>query len=305
MHTLSWRRALMAAVLLGAVGLTACESEEEAAAPAEAPVAEAPTEVPPTEAPAEPAELVIGATDYGYELPENVVAGSTRLTLMNKGQELHQAALFRLADGKTAADVEALAAESSEEAPLPDWMIAAGGPVAVAPTQQASTFVDLEAGTYVLLCAIPDAEGVPHMNLGQMATMEVGAAPEDAAAAAAPEASAAIGLGDFAFTVDESLPAGAQVIEVTNNGAQPHESVLMKLNEGATAAEVAAAFAPGASGPPPAMPVGGVAPIAPGAAQRFPADLSAGRYALLCFLPDPESGKPHVELGMMAEFDVK
>ena len=233
------------------------------------------------------------------------MAGTTRLTLLNKGQEMHQAALFQLASGKTADDVKAAAEAGEAELFSPTLMIPVGGPVAVAPAQQASTFVDLAEGTYVFLCNIPDAQGVPHVKLGQMATLEVEAAAEGAAAAAAPEASSSIGLGDFAFTVDESLTAGAHVLEVTNNGAQPHEAVLMKLNEGATAAEVAAAFAPGASGPPPAMPVGGVAPIAPGAAQRFPADLSAGRYALLCFLPDPESQKPHVELGMMAEFDVK
>ena len=36
----------------------------------------------------------------------------------------------------------------------------------------------------------------------------------------------------------------------------------------------------------------------------FTESLSPGRYALLCFVEDPESGLPHVALGMFSEFEV-
>lgn len=306
MRPIRSRIPLIVATLLVASFATACGSDGDDAPAEPTAAAEAPTEVPATEAPPpEPPEVVVEAVDFGYTLPAEVPAGLTKLTMMNKGQEMHQAALMQLTGGKTYEEFQSWAATAKDTDPMPEWLVGAGGPVAAAPTMQASAFVDLQPGGYVLLCGIPDAKGVPHFKLGQVASLKVAEAAAGAAMAAAPASDLAIGQADFAFTVPESVSAGAHVVGVTNDGTQPHEAVLMKLNEGATAAEVAAAFAPGASGPPPAMPVGGVGAIAPGSSQSFPADLSAGRYALLCFLPDPASGKAHVELGMMAEFEVK
>jgi len=34
-------------------------------------------------------------------------------------------------------------------------------------------------------------------------------------------------------------------------------------------------------------------------------DLAPGRYALICFVPDSASGKPHAALGMIGELEVK
>ena len=299
---------LIAALFLVSSFATACSSGDDAAEPAEPTAAAdlAPTDAPVAEAPpAEAPEVVIDASDFGYSGPSEVPAGLTKLTMMNKGTQMHQVAMMQLTGGKTYQDYTAYAETATETDPMPEWLVPAGGPVAAVPSMQASAFVDLQAGTYVLVCNIPDAQGVPHFKLGQVGTLQVTEAAADAAVAAAPEADQTIGLADFAFNVPAELSAGAHVFDVTNEGAQPHEAVLMKLDEGATAGDVAAAFAPGASGPPPAMPVGGVAGIAPGASQFFPADLSPGRYALLCFYPDAASGKVHAELGMMAEFDVK
>jgi hypothetical protein len=33
-------------------------------------------------------------------------------------------------------------------------------------------------------------------------------------------------------------------------------------------------------------------------------DAGAGDYKLVCFLPDPKTGKPHVQLGMKQSFTV-
>lgn len=297
---------LIVATLLVASFATACGSDGDDAPAEPTAAAEAPTEVPATEAPPpEPPEVVVEAVDFGYTLPAEVPAGLTKLTIMNKGQQLHQMALMQLTGGKTYADYQAYAETAKETDPMPDWLAAAGGPVVSAPTMQASAFVDLQAGDYVVVCNIPDAQGVPHFKLGQVANLKVAEAGADTVMPAAPATDLSLGQADFSFVVPETVDAGSHVITVTNGGKQAHEAVLVKLDEGATAMDVAAAFAPGASGPPPALPVGGVAAIPPGSAQTFPADLVAGRYALLCFLPDPESGKAHVELGMMSEFDVK
>jgi hypothetical protein len=306
MHVRHLRLPLLAATLLVATFATACSTSSEKAAPTEI---VQPTEAAPTEAateaptPAAVPEAVIDATEYLYAGQTTVPAGLTKVTVANKGKELHQVALMQLKDGKTYEDFTAYAKTAKESDPMPDWMVPAGGPSVAAPGMQASTFVDLQAGTYVMMCNIPDAQGVPHFQKGMISPLTV--TETTAAAAAAPEADLTIKQEDFAFGVQNEVTAGAHVFNVTNGGKQPHEAVLVKLNEGATAKDVAAAFAPGASGPPPALPVGGVTAIGPGAAQSFPADLAPGKYALLCFITDPASGKAHAELGMMAEFEAK
>lgn len=249
-----------------------------------------------------PPELVVRATDYDYPDAATASAGVTELTIDNQGKELHQIALVQLKDGKTFDDFVAYAKTAKETDPMPSWAMLAGGPAVAAPGQKASAFVSLEPGTYAMLCNIPDAKGVPHAASGMLKPLTV--AKAEAAAPAAPAADVSVALADFNFEVGPGIKAGNHVLGVTNGGKQMHEAVLVKLNEGATAQEVATALLTN-SGPPPAMPLGGVVGIPAGASQSFPADLSAGRYAFLCFLPDPATGKPHATLGMMSEFDVQ
>ena len=49
----------------------------------------------------------------------------------------------------------------------------AGGPAVAAPGQKASTFVPLESGTYAMVCNIPDAKGVPHVQKGMIKPLTV------------------------------------------------------------------------------------------------------------------------------------
>lgn len=280
------RLALVTGGLMLATLVTACEPEGSDGATGSA-----------------PPELVVQATDFDYPNTAETSAGMTQVTVDNQGQELHQVALVQLLEGKTVDDFLAYAATAKETDPLPSWAVTAGGPAVAAPGQKASSFVDLSPGTYAMLCNIPDAQGVPHAQKGMVKPLTVTAGA--ATSASAPAADIALKQSDFAFDLPAEVTAGNHVIEVSNTGAQMHEAALVKLDEGATAMDVAAAFAPGGSGQPPAMPVGGVGAIPAGASQSFPADLSAGRYALLCFIADPASGQPHVALGMAKEFDVK
>ena len=54
----------------------------------------------------------------------------------------------------------------------------------------------------------------------------------------------------------------------------------------------------------PGTAIGGVSPLARGEVAWFEVDLSPGRYALICFLPDAEDGKPHFVHGMVRELEV-
>jgi uncharacterized cupredoxin-like copper-binding protein len=300
MRRFNWRSGALTLALLGSLGtLAACQPPEEPAAPAAD--STGPAAGSEAMAPAEPPALVIDGTEYAFAGPAEAQAGLTELTINNAGKELHQVALVQIKDGKAFEDFAAAMAGGGEE--YPDFAVPVGGPAVAVPGQQASTFVELEPGYYAMLCNIPDATGTPHTALGMMRPLRVAEAA--APSAAAPAADVTVQGADFKFGTEASYPAGEQVWTFDNVGQQNHELVLLKLEEGATIGDVAAAFAPGGSGQPPALPLGGVAGLAPGTSQAFPVALTAGRYGLICFYPDAASGKVHAELGMMSEFDVK
>jgi hypothetical protein len=80
--------------------------------------------------------------------------------------------------------------------------------------------------------------------------------------------------------------------------------VLVKLEPGKTAAE-AVAWMEKMDGPPPMTLSGGVTGIDPGVEAQVALDLTAGEYALVCFLPDRGDGKPHVMHGMITQITVR
>jgi hypothetical protein len=52
-------------------------------------------------------------------------------------------------------------------------------------------------------------------------------------------------------------------------------------------------------GPPPGSLRGGIVDLDPGAHAFFDLEIEPGDYALICFLPDTQDGKPHFVHGMM------
>ena len=112
-------------------------------------------------------------------------------------------------------------------------------------------------------------------------------------------------MHDFGFEIPEGLKAGPVTMEVVNSGDQPHELVLMKLQDGKTLEDVRAWMEAGEEGPPPGEFGGGVQAIGGGQSTFVTMDLAAGNYIAVCFIPDPATGQPHFLLGMMDEFSVE
>jgi plastocyanin len=242
------------------------------------------------------------AKDFSFEGPETLDAGLTEVRLVNEGEELHHLQISKLDEGKTMDDLGAFMAES-DGAP-PPWLTDMGGPNAVMPGAEASSFVPLEPGTYAILCAIPSPDNVLHLDKGMIGSFQVEG--ETAEMAAPPEADLVLKGSDFAFDYEGEIGAGKQVVRFENQGDQVHEATLIRLDEGASADDFAAAFGPDAPpGPPPGAGAGGVVGVAVGDGQSFEVTLEPGRYAWICFLPDPTSGAPHFALGMQKEFEVQ
>ncbi|MGH7274440.1 MAG: hypothetical protein ACREIQ_08300 [Nitrospiria bacterium] len=251
-------------------------------------------------------EVTFTAVDYGFSGPDRIPAGMTRVRIVNKGQDLHHILLIKLEEGKTAEDFsDAMKADPSqaETGTPPAWFKYVGGPNAIIPGESGAATINLKEGNYVLTCIIPDKKGILHVALGMLKPLTV----TTATGSLAPEPKAALTIDtmDFAFMPSKAITAGTHTIRANNKGTQSHEVVVVKLAPGASAKDFGAAFEPGASGPPPGKPIGGLSPMEKGGYGFFTSEFKPGNYALICFILDPASGKPHFTLGMTLDFTVK
>ena len=112
---------------------------------------------------------------------------------------------------------------------------------------------------------------------------------------------------EFAFAGPSSAPAGKLSITFTNNGEQPHEMGVIPLKEGAPPVEELAKMGDRELQKWAAGPFGGTeGPIKSGESKTFELDTTdAASVAFACFVKDPKTKKPHVQLGMFGSFTVE
>jgi len=251
-----------------------------------------------------PNVVTLTATDYAFAVPDTIPAGLTTFRLVNQGKELHHASLVRLGDGKSVADFQAaLAAAMKNHTPPPAWMGFAGGPNALTPGDTGTATQTLEPGSYLFVCWIPSADGVPHVMKGMMHPMVVTAAR--APAAPEPTADLSITLTDYDFQLSQPLTAGTHVVRVANTGTQAHEVTITALSPGKTLHDFIAWEQGGEKGRlPTGRWLGGVSTIDTGGQAQFTTTFAPGSYLLLCFWPDTKDGKPHIMHGMAKEITV-
>ena len=241
------------------------------------------------------------AREYAFTGPDTLPGGWTTVTLLNRGKDLHQIQFIKLPAGKTAEDLhKAILHDSSR---LPPWVQRRSGPNSVAPAEQATVVIHLDAGEYVLLCGIPDKQGLPHVARGMLKPLRVTADPPHPAAA--PSSDQTLTLEDFKFSVPRPFTAGPNTIRVFNTGTQAHEVVVVKLAPGASVNDFLDTFRPGVVVSPAGKPIGGLVGLDPGHEGYVQADFAPGRYGLICFLPDFLTRGPHFARGMLLDIDVR
>jgi uncharacterized cupredoxin-like copper-binding protein len=122
------------------------------------------------------------------------------------------------------------------------------------------------------------------------------------APSAAP-AAVTVTANDYSFDAPAQIPAGALTFHLENHGKELHQAQLVKLEEGKTVQDLAAAMKK--PGPPPSWLkfVGGPNGIAPGQKANATLVLTAGQYAYLCSIPGPD-GVMHAAKGMVRPFEV-
>jgi hypothetical protein len=247
-----------------------------------------------------PAEVVIRTRDnVFYEAPDTLEAGMTNIRLINDGPMFHHVWLVRLEDGHT---VNELLEHVKDGSPPPSWAVDVGGPNTPGmPGGETAATIDLEPGTYALLCVIDLPDGVPHMMQGmaRQVTVVPAAGPE----ATLPAADIVMTLNDYSFDTDKPITAGRQTIRVVNAAAQPHEALIVKLEPGRTVQEFME-FIMKPEGTPPGQVLGGVTGMAQGGMNQITLDFEQGDYALICFIPDAGDRRPHFMHGMAQQIHV-
>lgn len=248
-------------------------------------------------------------TTYSFSGPSSAKAGWTRVELRNQGMEPHQASFLRLVNMTYEDFVAAFMGNGTEGNASMGQAIPAGGVNGIAPNGSGVAWVDLEPGTYVVVCFIPSAAtGMPHAAHGMTHKLNVTASAPPAVQR--PQADFVLRLRDYAFEPDQgaftppaNLTAGAHVVEVRNVGNHSHEAQFVLLQEGKTGQDFLA-WTQTLQGPPPATDLFGAASIGAGGTEFFEHNFTAGHYFVLCFEQDGPNDPPHFAKAMTWEFNV-
>jgi hypothetical protein len=250
-------------------------------------------------------ELLVRVDDAAFELPETtIMAGRTLVRLENVGEESWHGFMLRVPEGVTDEQVVADLGPEAEAPPL--WLFEAnypGFPGETLPGQTSLALVDLSPGRYVVLSDTVQ----PFEVVGDVATPSATSEAED------PMVDGTVRLFDFNFEFPETVVAGRQLWAVTNTGEKPHELLLARSTEPVTAEQVMELMtSPSEEATPTGggqsfadfEPVGGIGWLSPRVTAWTEVDLVPGTYVALCFVFDPETGMPHVAMGMVAVFTV-
>lgn len=125
--------------------------------------------------------------------------------------------------------------------------------------------------------------------------------------------SVAVDAADYSFSgLPDELDAGTVSFELTNSGTEMHEMVLLRKNDGVAESFDELLALPEEQAMAKTTMVALAGPVPPGLPTYAVADLAAGDYMAVCFIPvgtasfdgPPPQGPPHLTQGMTHELTV-
>jgi hypothetical protein len=252
-----------------------------------------------------PPEYTIKASEdtaagtYKFDVPTKIAGGVVKVTLDNAaGKEVHDFQLVKL-DGHKMTDLVKEIGDQS--APLSAWLKRGAGVGSTAPGQSTSAVFKLEPNTeYGFFCTESSDKGVSHAQHGMAGSFTTGGDN----GAAMPTGTATIETTEYKFAID-GLKVGKNTIAFTNKGTMLHHVGIIPFLAGKTLDDLKKSFSSQdqSAQPPLDFTKGSFSAVAGiGDTIVYDADLPAGHYAILCFLPDPgTAGPPHAVKGMLQE----
>ncbi|MBA2518644.1 MAG: hypothetical protein H0V24_03180 [Chloroflexia bacterium] len=144
------------------------------------PVAITVTGEAPANQPVPEADVTITMTEMAFALDQPLAAGPQIIALTNEGQQPHFLVLATVPDGTTVDDVLQLSMTFMDPSATPPPNLSFEQMQDIANTADLSAgitnwfSVDLESGSYLLVCFVPDQEtGIPHAMLGMIDVVTV------------------------------------------------------------------------------------------------------------------------------------
>jgi hypothetical protein len=112
-------------------------------------------------------DMTITLKDFSFVTQTGFAPGRQVWKIVNEGPQLHEAALVKLAPGKTPQDASAYFVQPNAGPPP---FLSAGGMQALDTGKSGFVTEDLQPGTYLLICNVSDpATRRPHFQLGMIA----------------------------------------------------------------------------------------------------------------------------------------
>jgi uncharacterized cupredoxin-like copper-binding protein len=240
------------------------------------------------------------ASDYRFDGPDSLPAGETVVRLKNRGKALHQLQFLKLDEGKTPADLAAALKTGNHG--VPSWAKHMGGPNGVDAGKSSEATLYLEPGSYVIICGAPGQHHRSHAEFGMQKAVRVldtkPAPPEF-------KGNFHMAMFEYEFVVVQPLRKGRHTFYVVNRGTQVHQASLVRLNSGASANDVLAALEQDIPSRPPGNLIGGMSGLEPGRDGTFTAELTPGRYAIMCLFSNPHVAESHAAKGMVMNFTIE
>lgn len=235
-------------------------------------------------------QVTIEATADGLTLPENIPEGVVTVTFQNNSDAPFGPLIVRLSEGITLEDVEAIAEDDPEAGmqAIFEGQLSLLGAVTVMPEMAVDVTFDFSPGTYLLANTANEEQG------GSFTVVD-----SEGEGAAPPDADVEAVLLDFAFGMPIEVPAGPQLWHIQNPGAQPHQMIVISLDDALTAGGFNQLLLQIGSdeGEEPETVI--YWDMSPGEQVWITYDLEPGTYGVVCAFPDTSgSGHVHAELGM-------
>jgi uncharacterized cupredoxin-like copper-binding protein len=242
-----------------------------------------------------------GDPGWSFQTPAGgVTGGAVKVQLTNKSdKDAHDFQLVRVDGTHTADEVKTIIGQDG--APIPMWLHGAGGVATVGPGQSGEATLRLPAGHYFYFCN-EDTNGKKHSQHGMFGQLNV----TGDSGAAFPTPTAHVNALEYKFETS-GLKGGSNLVEFKNTGKELHMVLAAPILPGKTIDDVKAAFSSkDQQGPPPVDfdKAVGAEVVDPGQSVFVRWNLSAGKYALICFMTDHAGGPPHVVKGMIKEVGI-
>jgi hypothetical protein len=263
-------------------------------------------------------EVTVEVGPEGVTAPATLPAGLTSVTLRAAEGLIGYVDLMQPPAGLSADEATTLALNAArDDLAQADWVYL-GGTNTPNPGQTATFLIDLAPGMYQWAASSYHADGSNEiMHLAPLNVTPGAATPRvgTPTALSTPKPGVTLEMTDrLRYMVSPNpVPAGPQIWQFSNTGMHsPHHVVMMRVPNATTSEQIVAEMHAMMAGTPPASDsltaqsawVGYAALQSGGTTTWAEFDLEPATYAVICYIVDPVTGRPHVLDGMVDVFTV-